>query len=108
MTSTPGPRGGYRLARSPARITLLEVVEALEGADSAFRCTEIRRRGPASGGPDCYPVACGIARAMGAAEEAWRSVLRARTLADLQAGVLTDIDPGVAARSAAWMEEVVR
>ena len=34
-----GPRGGYRLARPPAEVTLLDVVEAVEGRAPAFRCT---------------------------------------------------------------------
>ncbi|MEU7532473.1 Rrf2 family transcriptional regulator, partial [Saccharothrix sp. NPDC042600] len=49
LTSTPGPRGGFRLARAPERITLMDVVSAVEGPDQAFRCTEIRHRGPAAG-----------------------------------------------------------
>jgi Rrf2 family protein len=31
VTSKRGPGGGYTLARSPARISLLEIVEAVEG-----------------------------------------------------------------------------
>lgn len=31
LTSIKGPNGGYRLARSPADITLLEIVEAVDG-----------------------------------------------------------------------------
>ena len=44
--SRPGPLGGYRLARPPAEVTLLEVVLAVDGDDTAFQCREIRRRGP--------------------------------------------------------------
>jgi len=32
LTSIKGPNGGYRLARSPSDITLLEIVEAVDGA----------------------------------------------------------------------------
>src|SRR4051794_29745239 len=64
VTSVPGRRGGYRLARPPADITLLEVVEAIEGDDGAFRCTEIRRRGPAAVPAREYSPVCGIAGAM--------------------------------------------
>jgi len=46
LVSVPGPRGGYRLARPPERITLLDVVQAIDGTQPAFRCTEIRQRGP--------------------------------------------------------------
>src|SRR5438876_10337680 len=31
LLSMKGPNGGYRLARSPAQIALLEVIEAVEG-----------------------------------------------------------------------------
>ena len=31
LRSTKGPNGGYRLARLPKQITLLEVVEAVDG-----------------------------------------------------------------------------
>ncbi|MDQ1403208.1 MAG: hypothetical protein QOG03_1524, partial [Actinomycetota bacterium] len=48
VTSTAGPKGGYRLARPAAEITLLDVVEAIEGRTAAFDCTEIRQRGPAA------------------------------------------------------------
>ncbi|MFC6932409.1 Rrf2 family transcriptional regulator [Actinomadura yumaensis] len=44
-TSTAGARGGFRLARPLERITLMDVVAAIEGPDDAFQCTEIRRRG---------------------------------------------------------------
>ena len=45
LESVPGPAGGYRLARAPERISLLDVVLAVEGALPAFRCGEIRRNG---------------------------------------------------------------
>jgi Rrf2 family protein len=31
LTSTKGPNGGYRLARSPRDISLLEIIEAVDG-----------------------------------------------------------------------------
>ena len=56
--SRPGPLGGYRLARPPAEVTLLEIVLAVDGAATAFRCSEIRRRGPAAAdSPACLPPA---------------------------------------------------
>ena len=64
LVSVPGPRGGYRLARPPQRITLLDVVQAIDGTQPAFRCTEIHDAGrwrstpapidgPASSTPRC-------------------------------------------------------
>ena len=46
LETVKGARGGYRLARPAADITLADVVEAIDGDEPAFRCTEIRRRGP--------------------------------------------------------------
>ena len=46
LATVPGPNGGYRLAKSPDKVTLLDIVLAVEGAQPAFRCTEIRQRGP--------------------------------------------------------------
>src|SRR5262249_44883101 len=48
LDAGPGPRGGYRLARPPADVSVLDVVEAVDGDDPAFRCMEIRRGGPAA------------------------------------------------------------
>jgi FeS assembly SUF system regulator len=39
LVSLRGSRGGYRLARGPERITLAEVVEAVEGAISVTECS---------------------------------------------------------------------
>ena len=44
VESTAGRTGGYRLARDAGDITLLEVVQAVESDQPAFRCSEIRRR----------------------------------------------------------------
>src|SRR5207237_7508982 len=40
VESVPGRRGGDRLAKPPAEITLLEVGGAVEGRDPCVRCTE--------------------------------------------------------------------
>src|SRR5580658_3976578 len=45
VDSTAGRYGGYWLAKPAAAISLLNVVEAIEGCEPIFRCTEIRRRG---------------------------------------------------------------
>ena len=46
VTSSEGRAGGYALTRPADEITVLEVVLAIEGEDSSFRCTEIRQNGP--------------------------------------------------------------
>ena len=86
VTSIPGPKGGFRLARRPERITMMDIVAAIEGPDEAFRCTEIRQRGSAG---DITMRAlrrpCSVASAMRTAELAWRRALAAQTLADVMA-----------------------
>jgi len=86
LISSPGARGGFRLARSPDNITLLDVVLAIEGPEDAFRCTEIRRCGAAANAPAReFQKPCGIASAMQRAELAWRRELAVQTVADMMA-----------------------
>ncbi|KOU03996.1 Rrf2 family transcriptional regulator [Streptomyces sp. NRRL F-5755] len=99
LSSTPGARGGFRLARPPERITLMDVVAAIEGTEDVFRCTEIRRQGSGAEAPDRdFRRPCGISTAMRRAELAWRRELAGQTLADILAGT-----PGSAAeRTRRW------
>lgn len=106
VESVPGPRGGYRLARPPAEVTLLEVVLAVDGDDTAFRCTEIRQQGPVAGPPSCYRGPCGIARAMWRAEDAWRAELAATTVADLVADLLANVPAELLRAGAEWVQAV--
>lgn len=107
LETARGPRGGYRLARPAGDITLLDVVDAIEGDDPAFRCTEIRRRGPASLPAREYRVACTIARAMWRAEDEWRAALGRQTVADIVTQLARDIPPRAVAKGAAWLQEVL-
>lgn len=104
--SVPGPRGGYRLARPPAEISLLEVVQAVEGDDTAFRCSEVRQRGPATGRPEAYRRPCVIARAMWRAEDAWRRELQATSIGDLVMELVRTVPAEVLAAGAAWVRAV--
>lgn len=108
VESTPGPKGGYRLARSAAEITVLDVVVAIEGDESAFTCTEIRQRGPAACAPSAYPGACGIARIMWAAEEAWRRSLEGHTIADLVGIALVEAPARQLRIGSDWIREAIR
>ena len=108
VESVPGPRGGYRLARPAATITVLEVVDAVEGVAPPFRCTEIRQRGPAALPAREYRTACSITSAMRRAEAAWRAELAAQTISDIAVQVACDVNPKAVAKAAAWLQEVVR
>jgi|SRR5581483_3568101 len=106
--SVPGRKGGYRLARPAADITLLEVIDALEGGGPVFRCTEIRRRGPARVAASEYRNPCAIDRAMQRAEEAWRAELGRMTLGDLLQELSVSVSPVAIRKTATWFEEAMR
>lgn len=108
IESLPGPRGGYRLMRPPEEITLLEVVEAIDGRESTFRCHEIRQRGPLAGPPQAYRLPCVIHVAMARADRAWRDALRSQTLADIISDYTQQVSPQYQQRSAQWVTEHMR
>ena len=87
VASTSGPRGGFRLARAPERITLLDVVVAIEGSEEAFRCMGILAQGPGGDPAVDYPEICVISHGMRKAELAWRQALAGQTLAEIKATV---------------------
>ncbi|HET9622103.1 MAG TPA: Rrf2 family transcriptional regulator [Kofleriaceae bacterium] len=108
LVSVPGPAGGYRLARPPAKITLLDIVTAIEGPEPAFRCAEIRQRGPHPlPGKPTRP--CEINAAMQRAEQAYRRELAKVTIAQLGDDVAANDPKGrVAARCAAFLDARMR
>ena len=108
VDSDPGPKGGYRLARPAARISVLDVVVAVDGPEPAFRCDEIRKRGPAACGPGAYKQRCVIAQTMARAEQAWRDELRSVSVADLVEQLAVTIHPDAARKGVAWFQEVLR
>jgi Rrf2 family protein len=107
LTSTPGPRGGFRLGRAPSAITVLDIVTAIEGADDAFRCTSILRKGPGGRADRDYARQCAISRTMRKAELAWRRTLAATTLDDLLDTVERE-NPGAAERAQDWFTRTRR
>ncbi|GIH21932.1 transcriptional regulator [Acrocarpospora phusangensis] len=98
LESVPGARGGFRLARPLAAISVLDVVLAIEGDAPLFRCTEIRRCGTI--GRRCpeasFAEPCAVKTAMARAEAAWRQALAEQSLADVL-GAADAHAPGVAA-----------
>ena len=105
--SVTGPNGGYRLARPAADITLLDIVLAVDGEETAFRCSEIRQRGPAaSPGSAAYRRPCGIARAMWRAEAAWRAELSATSIADMVDELLATVPVPQLQKGAEWLQDV--
>lgn len=70
-----GRSGGYRLARAPAEISLLEVIEAVEG-DARRRTCVLR------GGPCLQDGACDVHDIFAAAQDALLARLASATVAD--------------------------
>lgn len=103
VKSVQGKTGGYVLTRAAADITVLDVVQAVDGANPAFVCTEIRQRGPLGTPPEECTRPCPIARAMSAADAAWRASLRGVSVADLVGSVERDSGPEALPGIGAWL-----
>lgn len=82
--SRAGPTGGYRLARDPREISLLEVIEAAEGPLISRRC-------PMRGGPCRWENVCALHPTWLAASESVRATLAGTALSSV-AAVDADLD----------------
>ncbi|NDZ77737.1 Rrf2 family transcriptional regulator [Streptomyces sp. SID10853] len=83
LFANSGPKGGYRLARAAESISVLDVVEAIEGTAAPFVCQEIRQRGTGASSPEECRRACMVNTVMDQADEAWRASLRSVSVAGL-------------------------
>ncbi|SFO39009.1 Rrf2 family protein [Actinomadura madurae] len=101
LAATAGPRGGFRLARPASEITLLQIVEAVDGASSPYECREIRQQGRGALPPEDCRNTCVLAAKMAEAHQAWRDSLSGVTLA----GVLDTLPPSAPARTRARLAE---
>jgi Rrf2 family protein len=105
LLSIPGPKGGYRLARAPAQISLLDIVLAIEGPEPAFRCSEIRQRGPSPIAQHFHKAPCGVNVAMLRAEKAYRAELEKVSIADLSVDPRSALGAAIKARSCGFLEQ---
>lgn len=105
VSSTSGPRGGFRLARSPEDISILDVVTAIEGRTEAFQCRDILDRAPGSPDTGGWQHNCVIAQTMTAAEMEWRQQLAAQSVADLAAKAESR-SPGLGDHVREWFDNV--
>ncbi|MFJ8042608.1 RrF2 family transcriptional regulator [Kitasatospora sp. NPDC096147] len=83
LAATTGPRGGFRLARPAGEITLLQLVEAVDGVAPPYECREIRQQGRGALAPEDCRHTCVLAARMADAHQAWRDSLAGVTLADV-------------------------
>ncbi|MFQ6617329.1 MAG: RrF2 family transcriptional regulator [Fidelibacterota bacterium] len=76
VTSYRGIRGGYSLSRNPEKITLKEIVQAVEGESNIFSCSAVKR--------SCkIEDECIIKLTFQSAEEKMYNVLDKTTLQDI-------------------------
>lgn len=108
LETVSGPKGGYRLAKGPETISLLDIVLAVEGREPAFRCKEIRQNGPNPLPKKYFKSPCQINAAMLRAERAYRDALANVTVADLNAEVAEKDDGAIARRGCLFFEEHLR
>lgn len=82
IESRRGANGGYRLARSPADVSFLEIIEAADSPVAVNLCTE-------NGIGCCHSADCVLATVWQRAENAMRDVFATTALADVLATPLT-------------------
>ena len=104
VTSVQGNAGGYVLTRAPEKISVLDVVLAIEGPTPMFECTEIRQRGPVGAPPEECRQSCPNARAMLAGEQAWRGALREISILDIGTEMAGSISPERMAAMLNWIQ----
>jgi len=96
VTSIPGVKGGYELAKRPENISFWDVVEAVEGTTPFFQCVEIRQKEillDKDNLPDTYTKCpCLIKVVMVEAEDQMRNYLKEKTLGWLH-GMVKDKIP---------------
>lgn len=105
--ATEGKKGGFRLARPAEDISVLDVVEAIDGAKPLFDCREIRTRcavfdGNAPAWATRGP--CSIHAVMLDAEQKMREALAAQTLADLAGRTAAKAPRHFGGHVATWMK----
>jgi len=81
VTARRGAGGGYRLARPAAEVTLLEVVEAIEGSLPVYSCLSQTRHCRLS-------LSCPLKEVFDRAREKMAEVLRDATLAQVAQGIV--------------------
>lgn len=86
VVSSEGKGGGFRLARAPELISVLDVVRAIDGQKSMFECREIRQRMALFN--DTPPKwacegACGVRAVMDSAQQRMEEELSRNSILDL-------------------------
>ncbi len=107
VRSSEGVHGGYVLAKTPAQISVLEIVDAIEGRKPLFDCREIRGRCALFGDPPpswATAGVCAVHAVMLRAEKAMRDALAAQSLGDIASTVERKAPPDFADQVGGWLD----
>lgn len=110
VQASEGIRGGYLLGRPAEQISVLDVVEAIEGRKPLFECQEIRGKCAIFGDrPPGWSTegVCGIHKVMLRAERSMRAELGKTSLANLAQTVGDKAPPGFSSDVHAWLSRRV-
>lgn len=106
VNTITGPHGGYSLAKSPDKISFLDIVEAVEGKTKTFKCNEIRKNNPCLAKVDRkFAHICDIAAVMHEADEAWRKSLRSKKISDITNHLADGVSKETVAKFGEWLEQ---
>ena len=108
VTASDGVHGGYRLARPAAEISVLDVVDAIEGPKPLFDCQEVRGKCAVFGSakPDWSTHGvCAVHSVMIRAEQAMRAELAKTSLAKLAETVAGKAPAGFAEQISTWLAD---
>ncbi|WP_322056454.1 Rrf2 family transcriptional regulator [Paraburkholderia sp. J63] len=108
VESTEGIRGGFRLAKPARDISVLDVVDAIDGDKHLFDCREVR--GQCAVFEDEPPAwatrgTCSIHAVMQGAERAMRAELKQHSLADLASRAYAKAPASYPHRVVNWFTE---
>lgn len=108
LSAQTGVAGGYRLARSADTITVLDVVDAVDGGKRLFDCKEVRLRCPLFGDdPPAWASRgfCSIHAVMLRAEKNMRKEMAETTLLDIANAVGRKAPPTFSAEFGQWLDD---
>jgi Rrf2 family protein len=103
--------GGFALARPPDKISVLDVIVAVDGRRQLFECKNIRSRCAFFNGKAPQWATrglCSIHSVMMEAEASMRAVLASRTLADLAQRVAAKMPPAFVDVISNWLSQRAR